>query len=203
MLAHGARSSGRTIAGAGSFLSAIGSVCVCLAWSMGIAVGQNQKPDRLEPGSLSDVTDRERFDRLSPQTEKRYDEIIEAFILHDLGVKRDNAAVRRFRELDELAIVPLVRAMNRTARLSHSCPVAALHRKIKEIVRASLDEELLEFVRLNAGAGVGPSPYQGLFNDLKVTAMVRKRQLYDQRAEELKRARKYSSDKSHLRGFDR
>jgi hypothetical protein len=115
---------------------------------------------------------------LKPEEEDRLDKVIDNFILHDVGVRRDPKAVEAFKELGPAAIPALIRGLNKAATMSHSCPAASISRKLRTLLRASEDPEVLDFARQNIGAGVTPAtPYKGLLNELKVVAILRKSQL--------------------------
>ncbi|MCS6977348.1 MAG: hypothetical protein NZM31_10130 [Gemmatales bacterium] len=118
---------------------------------------------------------------LSREDEERFDEIIERFIRYDTGLSQDRRAREELDALGPEAIPALIRGINRAARMSHSCPVSVLHRKLRSLLRSVDDERTLRFAYDNIGAGVGRSPYNGLLNDLKLTIILRRRELDDAR----------------------
>jgi hypothetical protein len=118
---------------------------------------------------------------LSPQEEDRLDEIVERFIQYDIGRNRDPQALADFKQLGPEAIPALIRGLNKSARMSHSCPATVIGKKLNQLLMATTDEEVLDFARENIGAGVGRTVYAGMLNNLKFNVTQRKRQLYLQR----------------------
>jgi hypothetical protein len=137
------------------------------------------------PDDKDDVTKKEltrkktgRPGELTPEEEERLDKIVNYFIQYDIGMHRDPRAVVEFNKLGPEAIPALIRGLNRAAQMSHSCPVAVIGKKLKQLLVATDDEEVLDFARENIGAGTpARGPYVGILNDLKWTCMQRKRQL--------------------------
>jgi hypothetical protein len=127
----------------------------------------NDRPSR--PGSLT------------PEEEERLDAIIERFIRYDTGRSRDYKSREELDALGPEAIPALIRGINRAARMSHSCPVSVLHRKLKSLLRSVDDERTLRFAYDNLGSGVGRSPYNSLLQDLKLTIIMRRRELDEAR----------------------
>jgi hypothetical protein len=123
---------------------------------------------------------RGRAGELSPEEEDRLDRIIDRFIDHDTGRKRDPQALRDMLDLGLEAIPALIRGINKSAQMSHSCPIVMLSKKLKQLVNVADDEEVTRFVRENVGAGLNRNnQYMPLIRDLQVTAMLRQRQLTD------------------------
>lgn len=126
---------------------------------------------------------------LTPEEEEKLDKIIDRFIQYDIGRSNDKKALRELEDLGPEAIPALIRGLNKSASMSHSCPVAVLYKKLRTLLRTQDDDKTLRFARENIGAGVSRSPYVSLLNDLKMTCITRTRQL-----EELRRAAALKSD---------
>jgi hypothetical protein len=116
---------------------------------------------------------------LSMEEEDRLDRLIDRFIEHDTGRRRDPQALKEFLELGPEAIPALIRGLNKAAKMSHSCPATMIAKKLKQLLNRSEDEETLRFARENIGAGVGRTPYEPLLRELRVATMFRQRQLND------------------------
>jgi hypothetical protein len=120
-----------------------------------------RKPHPLAP-SLPETTDEE---------EKRYDQIIDRFILADTGRLTGPEAQQAIRDFDRLppqAIFALIRGLNKAAAIDHSCPALQISKKIARQLRTSDDLELLKFARENIGAGVVRSRHADHIKDLRV-----------------------------------
>lgn len=126
---------------------------------------------------------------LGPEEEEKLDSIIDRFIDYDIGKSSNRRALRDFDELGPEAIPALIRGLNKSATMSHSCPAATIYKKLRALLRTSDEDKTLRFARENIGAGVGRTPYGSLLNDLKMTCVLRTRQL-----EELRRAAALKSD---------
>lgn len=124
-----------------------------------------------------------RLGELSPEEDARITQIIDRFILHDVGMRSDPQAVREFRQLGPEAIPPLVRGFNKAITMSHSCPAGMIYQKLAALVRNSDDRQVLAFIRAEVGAGVPQTPYAGLVNNLKVMSSMRAAQLPRLKAE--------------------
>ncbi len=118
---------------------------------------------------------------LTPEEEERLDAIIERFIRYDTGLSRDHKSREELDAMGPEAIPALIRGINRAARMSHSCPVSVLHRKLKSLLRRVDDERTLRFAYDNLGSGVGRSPHNSLLHDLKLTIVLRRRELDETR----------------------
>jgi hypothetical protein len=117
---------------------------------------------------------------LTREEEDRIDDIIDRYILADvgrLGAADARKAAREFNKLGAEAIPALIRGLNRAAKLNHSCPVLTLGKKLQRLLLASNDEKLLEFARDEIGAGVGRTRYSGYLQDLRVKVTLRKNAL--------------------------
>jgi len=96
---------------------------------------------------------------LTKEEEEKIDEIIDRFMLYDIGRLQGEAArkaLKDFKDLGPEAIPALVRGLNRAAMIEHSCPVVVIAQKLGKLLGTSEDRELLEFVCDNIGAGVRP-----------------------------------------------
>lgn len=110
---------------------------------------------------------------LTTAEQTRINQIIDRFILHDIGVTRDPLAVREFRDLGSEAIPGLVRGFNRAITLNHSCPATMIYHKLSSLIRSCEDRQVLAFIRTEVGAGVTATPYAGLVNNLKLLSSMR------------------------------
>ncbi|HMP03316.1 MAG TPA: hypothetical protein PKC45_12530 [Gemmatales bacterium] len=114
---------------------------------------------------------------LIPEEEARYKDIVDRFILHDVGMRRDLQAVREFQQLGHDAIPVLVQGFNKAITMSHSCPAGMINQKMSALIRASHDRQVLAYIRAEVGAGARQTPYAGLVNNLKVMTSVRSAEL--------------------------
>ena len=117
---------------------------------------------------------------LTKEEEEKLDEIIDRFMLYDIGrLQGEDArkALKDFKDLGPEAIPALVRGLNRAAKIEHSCPVVVIAQKLGKLLAASEDRELLEFVRDEIGAGVGRTRHAGVLQDLRVGVSMRKNAL--------------------------
>ncbi len=108
---------------------------------------------------------------LTKEEEDKLDEIVDRFMLYDigrLGGVEGARALKAFRDLGPEAIPSLVRGLNRAATIEHSCPVVVIAQKLGRLLAASDDEELLEYVKDNIGSGVGRTRHAGVLTDLRV-----------------------------------
>ena len=117
---------------------------------------------------------------LTKEEEDKLDEIIDRFMLYDIGRLQGEAArkaLEDFKALGPEAIPALIRGLNRAATMEASCPVVTISQKLGSMLAKSDDEELLEFARENIGAGVGRTRHAGVLRDLRVSVMLRKNAL--------------------------
>jgi hypothetical protein len=122
---------------------------------------------------------------LTKEEEDKLDEIIDRFMLYDigrLGGQEGAKALKAFKALGPEAIPALVRGLNRAAAIEHSCPVVVIAQKLGRLLAASDDQELMEFVRDNIGSGVGRTRHAGVLQDLRVAVSMRKNSLARQPA---------------------
>ena len=114
---------------------------------------------------------------LTKEEEDKLDEIIDRFMLYDIGRLQGDAAkkaLKDFKDLGPEAIPALVRGVNRAAKIEHSCPVVVIAQKLGKLLVASDDQELLEYARDNIGAGVGRTRHAGVLQDLRMGITMRK-----------------------------
>jgi hypothetical protein len=109
---------------------------------------------------------------LTKEEEDKLDQIIDRFMLYDIGRLQGEAAkkaLKDFKDLGPEAIPALVRGVNRAARIEHSCPVVVIAQKLNRLLLASDDQELLDYVRDDIGAGVGRTRHAGVLQDLRLS----------------------------------
>lgn len=126
-----------------------------------------RKPHPLAP-SLPQLTDDE---------EAEQDRIIDRFILFDTGRLQGLEGAKAKAEFDRLgpeATFALIRGLNRSALIEHSCPVVVIGKKLGRIFAGSNDAELLEFARENIGAGVARTRHSGVLTELRTLCIQRK-----------------------------
>lgn len=114
---------------------------------------------------------------LSREETKRIDEVIDRFILYDIGkLKGADAkkAVEDFNRLGPEAIFQLIDGFNRAADMESSCPCVLIGRKISLILNSSKDVHLLAFAKENLGAGVTARRHLAVVKDLKLAAQLRR-----------------------------
>jgi hypothetical protein len=117
---------------------------------------------------------------LTKEEEDKLDEIIDRFMLYDIGRLQGEAArkaLEDFKALGPESIPALLRGLNRAATMEASCPVVTIAQKLGSMLAKSDDEELLEFARDNIGAGVGRTRHAGVLQDLRVGVTLRKNML--------------------------
>jgi hypothetical protein len=117
---------------------------------------------------------------LTKEEERKLDEIVERLIRADTGRLRGEAARQAMKEFNALkpeAIPALIRGLNRSAKLSYSCPVLLITKRLTSLLLASNDQVLLEFARDEIGAGVGRSRYAGTLQDLRFKCLMRRNAL--------------------------
>jgi len=115
---------------------------------------------------------------LTDEEEEKLDRIIDRFIQFDLGKlggEEGQRALKDFKNLGPEAFFALVRGINRAAAIEGSCPAATIAKELGGIIRSSNDTALLDFARENIGAGAGKVPHMGILKDLRVAAMIRRR----------------------------
>lgn len=133
-----------------------------------------RKPHPLAP-SLPELTDDE---------EKKLDGIVDRFIEADTGNLKGSAAkqaIEDFKGLGPESFFALVRGLNKSATIDHSCPAVTIARKLTGILRSSSDKELLQYARENIGLGIKKSKHADVLAELKQTATARQNTLKSRR----------------------
>lgn len=138
----------------------------------------DKKPSDEKPGKQ--LPQKRRVGRpgdLTQEEEDKLDRQLDAFILHDIGRVTDPRTVPALNAMGPEAIPALIRALNKTAMMSDSCPVSMLSRKLTHLLANSDDEDVLRIARASIGVGVRRSPYEGLLRNLRLVASTREAQL--------------------------
>ncbi len=147
------------------------SVVLALALSANAAADDApRKPNPLAP-SLPLLTSAE---------ENNLDKVIDRFMLADTDQLRGEeakAAFNAFFKLGPEAILALIRGINRAAIREQSCPTLVIAKKLRTMLLATDDQDLLEFARDEIGAGVERSRHMNVLQDLRVTCMLRRNAL--------------------------
>src|SRR5205823_12819302 len=97
-----------------------------------------------------------RYERLDHAGD---DNAVDRFTLADIGKytgREGQAAKAEFERLGTNAIPALVRGLNRSAKIAHSCPVAEIYRKLDQLLSKTDDPYLLLYALENTGRGVHP-----------------------------------------------
>jgi hypothetical protein len=114
---------------------------------------------------------------LTREEEEKLDQIIDRFMLADIGTLtgvQARAARSQFVKLGPEAIPALIRGVNRAAAMEDSCPVVLIAEKLQKLLLVSNDLELLEFARDNIGSGVGRTRHQPTLDSLRFKVLMRK-----------------------------
>jgi len=88
-----------------------------------------------------------------------HDALIDRFTQADIGQLRGRQgqeAKEDFAKLGTDAIPALVRGLNRSAKIAHSCPVTEIYRKLDQLLARTDDPYLLLYALENTGHGVHP-----------------------------------------------
>src|SRR5262249_8513154 len=134
-----------------------------------------QAPDTKTPRKPSPLAP--SIPELTREEEKKLDDLIDRFMQADIGTLTGieaRAARPQFYRLGPEAIPALVRGVNRAATVEDSCPVVLIAEKLRRLLLASNDLELLEFARDNIGSGVGPTRHRPVLDDLRFKVLLRK-----------------------------
>lgn len=102
---------------------------------------------------------RHELNNPNPRKKTKHDEIVDRFILYDIGRLRGAEgalALRKFRELGPSAVPALVRGLNRSAAIHASCPVGVIASKLMGTLRAADDPLLTEYAVQHIGRNVSP-----------------------------------------------
>lgn len=116
--------------------------------------------------------------QLTREEEAKIEDVINRFIKFDIGElpgPDGQKAKEEFAALGPEAFFQLVAALQRAASIEASCPAVSIGRKILTILRHTKDPGLLDFARENIGAGVTRSPHMGVIKDLRMVALMRRR----------------------------
>jgi hypothetical protein len=117
---------------------------------------------------------------LTSAEENHLDKVIDRFMLADtdqLRGEEGEAAFADFNKLGPEAIPALIRGINRAAIREQSCPTLVIAKKLRTMLLASDDQDLLEFARDEIGAGVERSRHKNVLQDLRVMCMLRRNAL--------------------------
>ena len=117
---------------------------------------------------------------LTSDEEDHLDKVIDRFMLFDTGQLKGaegKAALDDFTKLGPEAIPALIRGINRAAVMEQSCPTLVIAKKLKILLMASNDQDLLDFAHDNIAAGVERSQHMNVLQDLRVMCMFRRNAL--------------------------
>ena len=117
---------------------------------------------------------------LTSEEEDHLDKVIDRFMLFDTGQLKGaegKAALQEFMNLGPEAIPALIRGVNRAAVMDQSCPTLVIAKKLKTMLMASDDQDLLDFAHDNIAAGVERSRRMNVLQDLRVMCMLRRNAL--------------------------
>ncbi len=109
----------------------------------------------------------------SRREDKRYDEVVNAFIAYDIGQLRGaqgQRANQAFRSLQGDAAIPaVIRGVNKAARMRQSCPIIVVARKLENMLEATKDDDMLRYAidhLDNSGQGVVYGSYVDRLREL-------------------------------------
>jgi hypothetical protein len=122
---------------------------------------------------------------LTDDEEDQLDLVIDRFIKHDTGQlpsTESRKAVQEFEKLGLEAVPALIRGLNKAAHIDYSCPAVSIAQKLARMLRATEDQELLQFARENIGAGVTESQHMAVLLELRFACTTRKNLLARQAA---------------------
>jgi HEAT repeat protein len=114
---------------------------------------------------------------LTKEEEAKIETVVERLILADTGRLRGEEARKAVKEFDKLgpeAIPALIRGLQKSAKMSHSCPVVLITKKLLGLLEASTDPILLEYARDEIGAGIRGSAHGRILQDLRFRVTLRK-----------------------------
>lgn len=117
---------------------------------------------------------------LTLDEEHHLDKVIDRFMQFDTGHLRGEdgkTALQDFMKLGPEAIPALIRGINRAAVMEQSCPTLVIAKKLRSLLMASDDQELLDFARDEIAAGVERSQHMNVLQDLRVMCMLRRNAL--------------------------
>lgn len=114
---------------------------------------------------------------LTKEERAKIDAVIDRFILYDSG-KLPGADGKKiladFNALGPEATLRLIRGLNKAANLQASCPAVVIGRKLRRLLGATNDTELLDFARDIIGSGVTVRRHMNVIKDLRVACIMRK-----------------------------
>ncbi len=113
---------------------------------------------------------------LTSAEENHLDKVIDRFMLADTDQLRGEEAKAAFNDFTKLgpeAIPALIRGINRAAVREQSCPTLVIAKKLRTMLLASDDQDLLDFARDEIGSGVERSRHMNVLQDLRVACMLR------------------------------
>lgn len=108
--------------------------------------------------------------QLSEREEDELDALIDRFMLFDIGRLPGPEGLKAQKDFEALkadAIPALLRGLARSARLDHDCPVTVIAKKLRLLLHATTDRQLLAFARDEADA-VDLRKHRGVVTALKV-----------------------------------
>ncbi len=114
--------------------------------------------------------------RLTKEEEEKFDRIIDRFILADTGRLRGaeaKEAIKEFGTLKREAIPALIRGLNKSAKIEHSCPVTIIAKKLDRLLMASDDAKLLDYARDEIGADIGRTRHAAMVQNLRFRVTMR------------------------------
>src|SRR5665213_3965358 len=92
---------------------------------------------------------------LTKEEEAKIETVVDRLILADTGRLRGEEARKAIKEFDKLgpeAIPALIRGLQQSAKMSQSCPVVLISKKLLRLLEGSSDPILLEYARDELGA---------------------------------------------------
>ncbi len=117
---------------------------------------------------------------LTLDEEHHLDKVIDRFMQFDTGQlhgEEGKTAYQDFIKLGPESIPALIRGINRAAVMEQSCPTLVIAKKLKTLLMASDDQDLLDFARDEIAAGVERSRHMNVLQDLRVMCMLRRNAL--------------------------
>jgi hypothetical protein len=154
-----------------------------LAVFVGAADSKTDKPRSSDRGSAKPRKPHPSapsLTELSDEEEKKLDEIIDRFMLYDIGKLRGKEGAQAYRDFVKLgpdAIPALLRSLSRAAAYDESCPIVVIAKKLNTLLAASTDVKLMQFARDEIGSSVGRTRHGAVLQDLRVSCMLRKNAL--------------------------
>jgi hypothetical protein len=148
-----------------------------LTIALAVALSANPAPDDAprKPNPLAPS-----LPLLTSDEENHLDKVIDRFMLADTDQLHGDEAKTAFADFYKLgpeAIPALIRGINRAAIREQSCPTLVIAKKLRTMLLATDDQELLEFARDEIGAGVERSRHKNVLQDLRVLCMLRRNAL--------------------------